>query len=120
VLFLASVAIKPFPTSLVADRLMSGDGLSIAAALYALAGFWLALSGIGQFAYGLSRPELRNDLARPAMMRGAKIWAGPSIYIVAFVLAFVAAPVALAMMALIPSFYLIMYLTGRLPVVLVD
>jgi uncharacterized membrane protein len=120
VLFLASVAFLPFPTALVADRLMSGDGLPIAAALYALTGLWLSLTGVGQFAYGLSRPELRSELALPSLLQGPAFWAGPSIYVVAFVLAFVATPVALAMMALIPSFYLTMYLTGRIPVVLVD
>ncbi|MGH2831900.1 MAG: TMEM175 family protein [Solirubrobacteraceae bacterium] len=113
-LLLMFVVLIPFPTDLLASYLHSGSDQHIAAAVYSgtllLMGFCFAASWRYASAHSelltraISQRELKALIARNAV--------GQAVYVVALGLAFVSAPVCLALCALAAIYYT---LPGRLP-----
>lgn len=113
-LLLMFVVLIPFPTDLLASYLHSGSDQHIAAAVYSgtllLMGFCFAASWRYASAHSelltraISQRELKALIARNAV--------GQAVYVLALGLAFVSAPVCLALCALAAIYYT---LPGRLP-----
>jgi uncharacterized membrane protein len=113
-MLLMSVSFLPFPTAVVADRLREGGDKDIAAALYAGSLLVMGACFFITWRYaahrrGLVTVELTPPQVRALVRRNA---VGQGGYVAALAMAFVSAPVSLAICGLVAIYYVF---PGRLP-----
>src|SRR5437867_1828119 len=113
--FLLTVSFVPFPTELLADRLVTGVDVPLATAFYGVAMLLPALAGSASWTYAMRAGRLRTEIisARRASELARLYWLGPVLYAVTVVVALVATPVALVFYAVAPILYLVVGARSR-------
>jgi uncharacterized membrane protein len=101
------VAAIPFPTALLAEYLLSSDGAHVAAAVYSAVMLAMSICFVALWAYLARRPELLDgsvgaSVARERLRRSSL---GIVVYPFTIALAFVSAPLTLAVHFGIALFY---------------
>jgi uncharacterized membrane protein len=101
-------AVIPFPTAVVADNLAAGgEAAQTAAALYSGVLLLMALAFGALFAWVTHDDRLLHRLPPPPVVRAARLrfMVGLVVYLVAFALSWVSAPVSVALSGLMALYY---------------
>jgi uncharacterized membrane protein len=106
-LLLMSVSVIPFPTALLAHFLRAGSDQHVAAAVYSgtllvMGMLFFAVWRWASVRHRLIDPEMPDAVVRYLTRRNL---AGQGVYVGAFALAFVSAPVSLALCAVSALYY---------------
>jgi uncharacterized membrane protein len=107
-LLLMVVAFLPFPTSLLAGYILGHQAASIAAAVYGVTMLLLSLAFIATWGYVSFNHGFLATPVDPDSARARLPWFGLGLfgYVLAITLAFVSAPLSLALYAIVAIYYL--------------
>ncbi len=113
-LLLMFVVLIPFPTELLASYLHSGSDQHVAAAVYSGVMLVMGMCFAASWRYAAAHEELLSRAISPQELRALirRNAVGQGVYVLALGLAFVSAPICLALCALAAIYYT---LPGRLP-----
>jgi uncharacterized membrane protein len=107
-MLLMVVAFLPFPTSLLAEYVLGHEAASIAAAVYGITMLLLSLAFIATWGYVSFNRGFLATPVDPSSARAQLPWFGLGLlgYVLAIGLAFVSAPLSLALYAVVAIYYL--------------
>jgi uncharacterized membrane protein len=105
---LLAIAFMPYPTAVLADRLVAGQQVNLAVAFYGVGQLLPALALCVLFQYCRSA-DLLAPAMRPALLRSLTwlAWGSVIVYLVSIVVALVAPVVSLIYYALAPAYWAI-------------
>jgi uncharacterized membrane protein len=101
-------ALIPFPTAVVSEHLAAGgEAARTASALYAGVLLLMGISFAGVFAWITHDDRLLNRLPPPEVVRATRLrfMAGLAVYVAAFALAWVSAPLSVGLCGLMALYY---------------